>query len=127
MTTEKPNFSWVEELPENCPPDNSLSPEGLDFYRLVNSDPPTHDDFLPTQGWSRRPFNISECIGKSVSLFTNTHRLKEIQKLPTHRHQVIARVLLYQKDGLISQTFSDETHYSWWRSNAFDPSQTEII
>jgi hypothetical protein len=121
-------FSWAEQLPENCPPSDAFSPEGMDLFRLVSSNPPTIEDFYPnTQYNLNKYFRMSQCIQKSISLFATVDRLSNLQKLPRHRDKLIAKVILYQKDGLITHTFSDPAHHSWWRTTDFDPNQTEII
>jgi len=37
--------NWSEQLPDKCPPDNAIVPDGSIFYRLCKSDPPTEIDF----------------------------------------------------------------------------------
>lgn len=128
MNLQNSSYSWVEKLPIDCPPEDAISPEGLDLFRLVKSNPPTIEDFFPNpQNWPNKKFKMSECIAKSVSLFTRIDRLIDLKKLPRHRDKLIAKVILYHKDGLIKQTFSDVNHHSWWRTTEFNPNQTEIL
>ncbi len=122
------DHSWYEGLPENCPPENAISPEGIDLYRLVKTVPPTNEDFeINKRCRSNRNFRLSECITKSISLSTSIDRLRALKKLPLHRDEQIIKVLLLRKDGLIKQTFKDPSHHSWWRTKDFYLNQFEMI
>jgi hypothetical protein len=122
MSTKESNYTWIEDLPKNCPPNDAFSPEELPLYRLIRSFPPTMEDFRPNPHC-----NISECINKSVSLFSRIENALELKKLPRHKDKLIARVILLNKDGLIKHTFSNPSHYSWWITRDFNPEQSEII
>lgn len=112
---------WHQALPDQCPPPEAICPSGGRFYRLVISDPPTNDDYLPTTGWKRPSPEATPCIQKSVSIFTDLNAIQRIAKFGTNKQKKLVSLLLPPGSGLIKQTFKDVSHYSWWRAASFDP------
>jgi len=112
---------WSEILPDQCPPDNSFEPDGLVFYRLCASPPPTEEDFksqranCPTCNFN----NVSECITHSLSVWDDIDKCLNLLKLPRHKGKAAMKLELSSNDGLVLQTFKPN-HYSWWRTKSFD-------
>lgn len=113
-------FVWAEELPDQCPPSDSETPNGESFYRMVVDYPPVESDFF-----SQRKINltklfkgISECQARSVSLFSDLTVCKVKHKLPAHKDKKIVRIRLSPNSGLIKKTAHE--HFSWWRDINFD-------
>lgn len=122
------HMNWIEDLPANCPPGDAIQPNNNEFYRLVNSNPPTPDDFLSyRQLWPNKLFNKSECIVRSISIFSNVENILRVKKLTTQKDKFIAKIVLQKKDGVIKQTCADQAHYSWWRTRGFDLNQCELM
>jgi hypothetical protein len=120
--------NWFEELPEQCPPKESLVPTGQVYYRLSKSAPPTSDDFLSFRANSpNRVFkNVSECISRSLSVWDNIDKCMNITKLPRHRGKShVVEITLNNTDGQILKTFG-ENHYSWWRSTTFNLATVKV-
>jgi hypothetical protein len=121
-------MNWIEELPNNCPPSDAFNPNNNEFFRLVNTNPPTLDDFLSFRHmWPNRHISQSECIVRSISIFSKRDEADRIKQLPFHRDQIIAKITLLQKDGLIKQTFASKYHFSWWRTKEFNLNQCELL
>jgi len=122
--------NWSEQLPDKCPPDNAIVPDGSIFYRLCKSDPPTEIDFNskralhPTQLFK----NVSECQARSLSVWNDLGECLNIVKLPCHRKKqpIVMQLALKSGDGLILQTFNPN-HFSWWRTQSFDIALVAVI
>lgn len=69
---------------------------------------------------------IDECIIRSISVFSDLEDAIKRLKLPKFRYANVTKVNLTPQDGVIKKTFSS-SHYSWWRSTAFNISQANII
>ena len=41
MSKWNDKFEWAEPLPNECPPDDAITPSGEDYYRMVKSSPHT--------------------------------------------------------------------------------------
>ena len=110
--------AYRESLPEDCPPvDATLTEEGVLFYRLARTDPPTDRDF---DSWREQhpgkplPYRISECRARSVSVFQLQTAIDRLRKLPRFRNQVVCELKLSAQSGKLQQTGQDPAHYSWW-------------
>jgi hypothetical protein len=111
-------MEWFEKLPPECPPKDAYPPEGEQFFRLSH-DPPNDDDFLSLRRlFPNNTYRVSECIARAISVFSSKDSCLEIQKLPTHRNQILIALTLRSDDGVILKTFRQD-HYSWWRSRTF--------
>ncbi|MBV6646857.1 MAG: hypothetical protein KI790_15475 [Cyclobacteriaceae bacterium] len=115
-------MNWHEELPNNCPPSDSESPEGRTFYRLCSNNPAQSEDFISQKEEKpNRTFaGISTCTLRAVSIWNDREKCLNLKKLKTQRNKSIGEFILNNEDGLIKQTFK-AGHYSWWRSDQFNP------
>ena len=121
-------INWTEILPDNCPPNDAVQPNNNEFYRLVNTNPPSFDDFLSSrQVWPNKYFSKSECVVRSISIFSRIENIYRIKKMLTHKDKFIAKIVLQNKDGVIKQTCADHDHYSWWRTREFNLNQCELL
>ena len=113
-------MSYFEELPDQCPPADATSLNGV-FYRLVNKNNIVCDDF-----WSHRKiyphkiFNVDECRVRSVSIFDNGDDCMKLTKLSLHKEKKVAEVTLNNTSGVAKRTGNEKSHYSWWRSTNFN-------
>lgn len=124
MADEPNQFEWAEVLPPNCPPADAERPNNREFYRLVDTIPPTDADFhsnrklRPTQS-----LGPDECLNSACSLF-NTYRqcAKQAEYFPTLRNKKVVIITLALESGLVLRThLRSRGHHSWWRAKAFDP------
>ena len=121
-------MDWHEELPNNCPPKDAFEPKGRVFFRLCKSNPADTSDFYSQKKeHSERTFaGVSECILRAISLWDDQHKCLKQKKYPTQKNKVLGKIVLNKNDGRIKNTFKPN-HYSWWRSNTFDPVFVVII
>lgn len=119
---------FAEELPENCPPADAISPDSKTFYRLVSNNPPVDDDFRSQRKlFPARQFNVDECQALSLSVFSDVESIKQILKFKTHKNKKIAQILLAAADGVVKQTGNTVSHYSWWKTTDFQPNNAHVI
>lgn len=121
-------MSWYEKLPSHCPPTDAEQPHGKTFYRLCKEDPVSTSDFCSQRYLNpyKKFAGISECTLRSVSLWDTKEKCLEQRKFPTHKNKKIGQLILNDEDGLVLNTFKPN-HYSWWRAESFNPTQTLII
>ncbi len=116
-------IEWNEELPEQCPPKDSFSPEGMTVYRFSNNEIPSETDFISQRMLQPEKIfeGVDECIARSISVLNDIETCQNRLKLPRMRKKFssILEITLVQNDGLIKKTFNDPNHYSWWRSKSF--------
>ncbi len=116
-TTE---LQWPDYYPENCPPEAAKSASGT-VYRLVQSDPPQSEDFIPLyidkpENFERKP--ISEvCQGCGVSVCKDKQDIERLQSSSGKmRKRHIAEGELNPTLGVIKHTPSRKykSHHTWW-------------
>jgi hypothetical protein len=118
---------WYEELPDNCPPIDSVEPDGREFFRLCKSNPAVDSDFHSQRkdNSDRKFAGVPECILCAVSIWDDENKCLDQRKYPAHKNKVLGKIILRQNDGLIKNTFKPN-HYSWWRSAGFNASLAVI-
>ena len=113
--------SWFEELPEQCPEADAKAPNGHTYYRLIETDKISCNDFWSHRKiWPHKAFNTTECRARSISIFGDISQCAKLLLLPLHTNKKLAGILLTSDAGLIKKTGPDG-HNSWWRSRSFDP------
>lgn len=114
-------MSYLELLPEGCPPDAAEEiAASLEVFRLVRGNPPTLDDFRSQR--AEKPnavFQVSECQARGLSVFAERRDSERALKLPTLRGRSICRLRLEAGAGRIQQT-GRPSHHTWWPLAAFD-------
>lgn len=121
-------MNWHEEIPDNCPPIEAIEPDGHEFYRLCKENPAKNSDFYSQKKEnSTRTFaGVSECVLRAVSLWDDEKKCLKQKKYPTQKNKVLGKIELNKVDGVVKNTFKPN-HYSWWRSDSFDPALAVII
>ena len=122
-------YQWFEELPPSCPPFDSVECDGT-YFRVSHGNPAESEDFFSQKRLAQNKVfkgeGIDDCIVRAVSVFSLLEDAKRLLKLPKFKHANIAEVSLLPMDGKIKKTFKN-SHYSWWRSKAFDIKNTKTI
>lgn len=109
---------WAEPLPEACPPVVAEDPAEQVAYRLIAGDPPTPDDFQSQRNTHPdRHFNVSECVARSVSVWSSIERARALRLKSPHQGKKIAAITLVRGTGVVTRR---KAHISWWRCLAFD-------
>lgn len=122
MTKWDTVYEWAEPLPDECPPDDAVPPEGEVYYRMVESFPPTETDFVSHRElYPNKHFSLGECQVRSCSVFTDHSRCADLTKLPRHKDKMVVEFQLDRSSGVVLRTGTRQGHYSWWRSRNFDP------
>jgi len=120
-------MNWHEQIPEQCPPKDSIDPNGEEYYRLCKSNPAVSSDFCSQkkENPDRKFAGIPECILFSVSIWSDKSKCLEQKKYPTQKNKKLGKFVLNKEDGKIKNTFKPN-HFSWWRSDKFDYASTII-
>lgn len=115
-------IQYKEELPDGCPPLDAEDIQGIVFYRLVASHPPTEKDFLSLKALNPSKNHKSlECEARAVSVSVELNGALDLLKLPTQKGKLIAKLNLGGNTGKYKRTFARAHHHSWWIYNSCDP------
>lgn len=114
------HMEWAEPLPAECPPSDATSPNNEEYFRLVETIPPSESDFHSQRMlYPNKQFRTSECRARSLSLFLSHTECLMKTKLPNLKHKRIVSIALPPKSGVVLKT-GPASHYSWWRAKHFD-------
>lgn len=115
-------MTYRERLPNGCPPPEAEEIKASrDVFRLVNSNPPTDDDFVSQSALhpGRTFSGAAKCRAFGLSVHTEISDSRETLKLPTQRGHQICRVRLGPGAGRIQQTYTP-SHHTWWPLANYD-------
>ena len=121
---------WTCTMPEGCPPDNILVADKHPFFRLAKqTDAYSADDFKsyaesdPQRNWGPQ---LPLAVG--LSLIESEAKARRNLKLPMfRRYQGIISLTLNRTDGVTKQTGVHNSHYTWWRTTAFQMSNLNML
>lgn len=98
-----------------------MASNGEGYFRLIDCKTPNCKDFHSHRHlYPNKRFHTTECIARSLSVFTDISDCLNLTKLPMHRNKTVVEVALTSNDGVLKQTGNKQNHYSWWRSCEFD-------
>jgi len=118
----EPENKWAEDLPPNCPPETAIIPKNEIFYRLVKQFPPTEEDFYSHRKlYPEKRFKTNKCRVSSLSIFSDLSECAKLLQLPLHKNKKIVQLKLPPESGVILQTGNNSSHYSWWKTAAYNP------
>lgn len=117
-------------MPQGCPPDDILVPFGHPFYRLSRSETSFDaDDFItyaekdPNRNWGEQ---LPLALG--LSIIDDENKARKNLKLPMFKQfKGIIALSLNPADGVVKQTGIHNSHYTWWRTMAFDTSNLKMV
>lgn len=109
-------MTYLEILPENCPPAdaNSIENERI-VFRLVNNNPPLPLDFRSQR--AEKPnatFSVNECYARGLSVYSEQKALDDARKLPRWKNSFVCQLKLTEGAGMIQKTFKHPHHFTWW-------------
>lgn len=115
-------MSYREQLPEGCPPDDSVEiSEPWEVFRLVRTRPPTDDDFKSQR--AEKPGHVfhgaTECEARGLSVHAERGDSERALKLPSLRRRFICRLRLESGAGRILKTRA-RSHHTWWPLSDYD-------
>ena len=111
-----------EELPPDCPPQESdeiTAP--LVVYRLTATLPPTDEDFRSHRAmFPDKEFSGSECEVRGLSVYAEQRDAKrQTRSSGRLRDYHVSRLLLEAGAGFLQQTRAP-THHTWWPLEAYN-------
>ena len=123
-------ITWVCTMPEGCPPLTIMVPNDHRFYRYAKqADTYNEDDFKsyaelnPNKDWGTM---LPLAIG--LSLIDNEQKAKNNLKLPMLKtFSGVIELNLNPTDGVVKQTGSHKSHYTWWRTTSFNLSNLKML
>lgn len=116
---------WPEDFPENCPPDKAEH-STENFYRLVDSIPPTRNDFLRTRDEPKNignDFHGQHLINSyGLSLFKDESEILAKKQLFSNaaKNKKITHGCLCDEIGQVAKTYS-RSHYTLWLYQDSEP------
>ena len=121
---------WACNMPAGCPPEDVLVPNEHPFFRLaIQADTCSDNDFKsyaesnPQKDWGER---LPLAVG--LSLIDNEVKARKNLKLPMFRQfKGIIALILNPTDGVVKQTGVHRSHYTWWRTKAFQMSNLTML
>ena len=115
------SMRWLENLPENCPPEDAYVPSEFVCYRIVSNNPVDDTDFYSQRElYPIKRFSVCECKARAVSVMENLDDANVVIKLPPYKEDRIVRVCLNPGAGVVKHTPSRRSrhpflsHHSWW-------------
>jgi hypothetical protein len=121
---------WTCTMPDGCPPEDVLVAEEHPFYRLSKekdtysaADFKSYAETDPQRNWGEMlPFAVG------LSLIDNENKARRNLKLPMFRqYKGIISLILNPTDGVVRQTGVHHSHYTWWRTKAFQMSNLNML
>ena len=113
---------WAEDLPAGCPPADAERPKGKTYYRIIEAQSPTIQDFdSHRKKYPTKKFSVDECTARSASLFSDKQAAFDKTKIGNFQGKKIVELSLSADSGCLKKTFKDPHHWSWWRAANFDP------
>lgn len=128
--TQQFQVEWAVEMPEGCPPKEIIVPFVHPFYRFSKkSEHCDEGDFVsyaeldPEKNWGEQ---LPLAVGLSV--IDNEEKARKNLKLPFFKQfKGVIALLLNPVDGVVKQTGSQRSHYTWWRTKSFDMSNIKML
>ena len=121
---------WTCTMPDGCPPDDVLVGEEHPFFRLAKqAEAYSADDFMSyAEADPKRSWGEMLPLAVGLSLIEDEAKARRNLKLPIFRryHGIIA-LMLNPSDGVVKQTGVHRSHYTWWRTKAFQMSNLNML
>ncbi|MBF0343945.1 MAG: hypothetical protein HQL06_06910 [Nitrospirae bacterium] len=114
-------MEWIEELPDDCPPEDAIYPQNEKYFRWVDNYPPTERDFFSLRKLYPERKLPSECQARAVSIFSSFDECLKLRKFNYFKTRKIISLLLNEECGLVKNTPSkdNKSHTSWWVAKTF--------
>ncbi len=114
-------MTYRDPLPDGCPPNESeIISEAREVFRLVRQIPPSISDFQSQRTEKpNKPFSVSECQARGLSVFADRKDILRARKLTLLRGRHICRVGLAEGAGRIQKTGAS-SHHTWWPFRDYD-------
>lgn len=109
---------WPGHFPASCPPPQAHVAE-FEAFRLVSTAPPSGDDFV-AHSVAGLPFPAEElCRACGLSVYRDLNDAKRARaRYKPLKNKLIARGFIKGTDGVVMQTSTPPSHYTWWVATA---------
>ena len=111
--------SFPDDFPSNCPPQDAIDANGL-YYRIVNNNPPTSDDFLSKHELGAIPkYRAGQsflCRWRALSLYASIGDAEHHRDVMPGDGEFIAEGQLVREMGRTKLTPNPDrmSHTEWW-------------
>ena len=127
-------WNWPADFPPDCPPAAAAPADGV-YYRIVKTDPPGPDDFLPLYhlNWKLADFRVSRgtvswCETMGLSIFTDADQAVSWARRVSSLGDLIARLTLEPASGKILPTpRNGNSHHTWWLPDGYDGTRIATV
>ena len=121
-------ISWPLEFPDDCPPEDAETSDGV-FYRIVKSDPPDTQDFVSVfhlnPGRAKKEIEEqrrTECETRGLSVYAEEKDAIDCALQYPKIGNKIARLTLTPVAGVVLHTEGFyESHNTWWNNEKLNP------
>lgn len=110
--------AWPVHFPVACPPQEA-QPDNLEAYRIIDGSVATPQDF-ESHVAAGKPFNANEhCRACGISIYKNLDDAKKTRdRFKPLRHKKIAKIKISENDGVVMQTSTPSSHFTWWMTTS---------
>lgn len=123
-------IEWVSKLPDGCPPEEILIPDGDIFYRFVldinqisEKDFRSYLELYPEKNYT----GYNQVMASGLSVLDSVPDSGLIRLPKFRKYKGIVKITLSAEDGVLVKSGSDEHHYTWWRTTSFDINSSIIV
>lgn len=117
-------------MPDGCPPDDVLVATEHPFFRLAKQTDTYNDDDFKSYAETdpHRHWGSLLPLAVGLSLIEGEAKARRSLKLPMFRHyRGVIALTLNPTDGVVSQTGTHRSHYTWWRTRQFQMSNLKML
>ena len=121
---------WACPMPDGCPPKDVLTAHEHPFFRLAKqADTYSARDFMTyAELYPQRNWGAMLPLAVGLSLIEGEAKLRRSLKLPMFRQfRGVIALTLSPGDGVVKQTGAHRSHYTWWRTTAFQLSNLKML
>ena len=109
---------WPLHFPDSCPPAEA-QPDDLEAFRLVANSPPAKEDFVSHIVGKKRFPDAEHCRACGLSVYRDLSDAKAARmRFKPLKGMMIARGNITVNDGVVLQTSTPASHYTWWMKTA---------
>jgi hypothetical protein len=121
VSVYSPAFSWPDDTPTNCPPQNA-TPKDMTVFRFTKNEVPAESDFSRTIDTIRGPTTEdAQCDDFSLSVLADVSDIPIYRKfVPGFKRKRVAVATLNKSHGLLLSSPNLEieepahSHHDWW-------------
>ncbi|WP_273000660.1 hypothetical protein [Hydrogenibacillus schlegelii] len=116
-------MQWPSYFPDDCPR-KEAEPKKIKVYRLVNHDPPTEKDFIPSKKRKPNEKFSDDCLASGLSCYTSYKEIIQLKEMtPYFRRKKIAVGFTHTNFGVVLRTpaSTGKSHHTYWICDGASP------